>query len=181
MSVPALPRRLSAAPPAALVGSPRLADAAAFAHREWAALFAAVPVVTLGSLVLFALRDRGGANTAAEAGADAAKPMSSTDAPCGESGISALRLRPDEELALAGVVLAAMAERLERDPVTCPLLACAAARLVPESAGSAAGRWVQTGLTERACRAAVEILRPVALSTLVRAATWDLVSGSEQP
>ena len=71
-------------------------------------------------------------------------------------------------------MLAAMAEGIERDPLAYPLLACAAARLVPETA-EPGGRRGWTGLTERARRAAVEVLRPLALSTLVRAATWDLV------
>ncbi len=88
-------------------------------------------------------------------------------------------LRADEELALVGVMLAAMAEGIERDPLAYPLLACAAARLIPEAAepeaAETAGRRGWTGLTERARRAAVEVLRPLALSTLVRAATWDLV------
>src|SRR5581483_6458836 len=71
---------------------------------------------------------------------------------------------------------------IEHAPLAYPLLACAAARLVPETAqpdaagvGDAGGRRGWTGLTERARRAAVEVLRPLALSTLVRAATWDLV------
>ena len=88
-------------------------------------------------------------------------------------------LRPDEELAMAGIILVAMADRLEHDPAAYPLLACAAARLVPELAG-AAGRRGWTGLTERARRAAVEVLRPTALSVLVRAATWGLVKTGDE-
>jgi hypothetical protein len=86
-------------------------------------------------------------------------------------------LRPDEELALVGVILAVMADRLEHDPAAYPLLACAAARLVAAPAMAGA---VWTGLTERARRAAVEVLRPAALSTLVRAATWSIAVDLER-
>lgn len=138
-----------------------------FVHREYGALFGAIPAVALGSLAVFALCDR-----AARAGAGAdpgpAPEDSVADAFAG--------LRPDEELALAGVVLAVMADRLERDPAAYPLLARAAAGLV--AAGPAGALW--TGLTERARRAAVDVLRPTALATLVRAATWSLVADLER-
>lgn len=139
-----------------------------FVHRDYGALFGAIPAVALGSLAVFALRDR-----ATRAGEGAAPgPASATDA----ADALGAGLRPDEELALAGVVLAVMADRLEHDPAAYPLLARAAAGLV--AAGPAGVRW--TGLTERARRAAVDVLRPAALATLVRAATWSLTADLER-
>ncbi len=141
-----------------------VAGADGFVHRNYTALFASVPVVAIGSIATFLLKDRlGGSRTSLSA-------LGSLPAD------SALPLRPDEELALAGVALAMMAERLEHDPAAYPLLAAAAARLVPESAHSV-GRHGWTGLTERARRAAVDVLRPLALATLVRAATWEPATG----
>jgi hypothetical protein len=143
---------------------------AGFIHRDFAALYAVVPVVAFGSLAVFALRDR-----TARAGPD---PAPAGEATPGTSGCAPLR--PDEELALVGVVLAAMADWLEHDPARFPLLACAASRLVPERSDTAEPRrWA--GLTERARRAAVEVLRPTALDTLVRAAVWAAQSSPEQP
>ena len=138
-----------------------------FVHRDYGALFGAIPAVAFGSLAVFALRER-----AARGGEGAAAgPATATAADPLHAG-----LRPDEELALAGVVLAVMADRLEHDPAAYPLLARAAAGLV--CAGPASTRW--TGLTERARRAAVDILRPTALATLVRAATWSLTVDLER-
>lgn len=170
-----LPRFPAAAPSAALhhglgVGG-GLED---FIHRDYGALFGAVPAVALGSLAVFALRDR-----AARAGEGAAPgPASAADAATARDAVAArlAGLRPDEELALVGVVLAVMADRLEHDPVAFPLLACAAARLV--AAGPAGALW--TGLTERARRAAVEVLRPAALGALVGAATWSIAMDLER-
>ncbi|HEU5332090.1 MAG TPA: hypothetical protein VFU73_04990 [Actinocrinis sp.] len=137
-------------------------------HRDYAALVAAIPAVAIGSLAAFALYDR-----VARTGEGAASDPETATA--GDGALYA-GLRHDEELALAGVVLAVMADRLEHDPVAYPLLARAAAGLV--AAGPAGARW--TGLTERARRAAVEVLRPTALATLVRAATWSLTVGLER-
>jgi hypothetical protein len=164
-----LPRFSTALPSTALLGAVDVAGADSFVHRNYAALFASVPALAIGSLAIFALRDRYSA---------AAGPTTST-AETGSPSEAPQPLRPDEELALVGVILAVMAERLEHDPAAYPLLACAAARLVPELAAvTGSSGW--TGLTERARRAAVDVLRPTALSTLVRAATWGLVSTGEQ-
>ena len=165
-----LPRFSTALPSTALLGAVDVARADSFVHRNYAALFASVPALAVGALAVFALRDHQAAALAAAEGSAAEDGLTPGTAP---------PPRPDEELALAGVILAVMAERLEHDPAAYPLLACAAARLVPELVGTAGwGGW--TGLTERARRAAVEVLRPTALSTLVRAATWGLVSTGEQ-
>jgi hypothetical protein len=165
-----LPRFSTALPSTALLGAVDVAGADSFVHRNYSALFASVPVLAVGSLAVFALRDRYTA-TAGPTATSAAGP----DSPTG----TAPPLRPDEELALVGVILAVMAERLEHDPAAYPLLACAAARLVPELVGVTGwGGW--GGLTERARRAAVEVLRPTALSALVRAATWGLVPTGER-
>jgi hypothetical protein len=173
-----LPRFSAALPPTALLGAADVAGVDTFVHRNFPALFASVPAIAVGSLALFALRDRHAASTSA--GATTADSGTAREAFSAWLGTDGPSLRPDEELALAGVILAAMAERLEHDPAAYPLLACAAARLVPELAGATGWRgW--TGLTERARRAAVEVLRPVALTTLVRAATWGLLPTVEQP
>jgi hypothetical protein len=166
-----LPRFSTVLPSGALLGAVDVAGADTFVHRNYAALFASVPALAVGSIALFTLLDR----YAAASAAAAASAPSPTDA---ASPHRMPPLRPDEELALVGVVLAVMAERLEHDPAAYPLLACAAARLVPERPGTG-GRIGWTGLTERARRAAVEVLRPTALSTLVRAATWGLVTAGE--
>ena len=158
LSALALLQRLSD-PGFADLGSGRLED---LVHRDYAALFGAIPAVALGSLVVFALRDRTAGDRARGAGGSAAAPFPS--------------LRPDEELALVGVLLAVMADRLEHDPVAYPLLACAAARLVAARPVGA----VLTGLTERARRAAVEVLRPAAFTTLLRAATWGIATELER-
>jgi hypothetical protein len=168
-----LPRFSAALPSTALLGAVDAAGADSFVHRNYTALFATVPVLAVGSLAVFVLRDRYAAAGAAS-GEASDEALSSEGLSSGASE----PLRPDEELALAGIILAAMAERLEHDPAAYPLLACAAARLVPELVG-AAGRSGWTGLTERARRAAVEVLRPAALSTLVRAATWGLMPTGE--
>ena len=115
-----------------------------FIHRDYAALVSAVPVVALGSIATFVLRDR----------AAAAKTPA-----VAEYG-------PARELVLAGVVLALMADRLESDPLGYPQLAGAAARLVADQPAQSPIR--------RAQLAAVNVLRPLALSTLIRAAVWDL-------
>jgi len=146
-----------------------------FVHRDFWTLLASVPALAVGSLALFVLCDR--RTAAIAAGVAGAGSGGTDDALSGLAGLGGFSLRPDEELALTGIMLAVMAERLEHDPVAYPLLACAAARLVPAQSG----RHHWTGLTERARRAAVEVLRPVALSTLVRAATWGLVPPAEQP
>ena len=177
-----------------------------FVHRDYAEFFASVPAIAVGSIAAFMLKDRlsgeavpklaGPANPAASAESTESALFESAGLGGGRATLAATLdealnswlgaefslLRPDEELALVGVMLAAMAEGVERDPLAYPLLACAAARLIPEAeaaepraADAAAGRHGWIGLTERARRAAVEVLRPLALSTLVRAATWELV------
>ncbi|MGH6657844.1 MAG: hypothetical protein ACRDVE_21870 [Actinocrinis sp.] len=202
MSALALLPRFAASPSlssAALLAAAEMAadvaGADSFVHRNYTALFASVPVLAIGSIATFLLKDRlaevraakgaedaGGAGDAGSVGgagvgaAGAAQnPLSALSSLLGDGGLS---LRPDEELALVGVTLAMMAERLEHDPVAYPLLAGAAARLVPELA-HAAGRQGWTGLTERARRAAVDVLRPLALTTLVRAATWEFAAGEQ--
>jgi hypothetical protein len=127
-----------------------------FIQREYYGLLATVPALALGSLAVFALRDRARASTAGDA--------------VGDEANAAPALQPEEEWALAGIVLALMADRIEYDPAACPLLACAAAHLVSAAwtaGGRGAGPW--TGLTERARRAAVEVIRPAALDALSRA------------
>ena len=122
--------------------------------RDYAALVSAVPLIAAGAVATFVWRDR--------VSSDAA-----------EAGPAAPPLPPDLEYALIGVLLAVMAERLEHDPAAYPSLAGAASRLVPPGQRPAEGGLGWTGLTERAGRAAVQVLRPAALSTLVRAATYD--------
>ena len=125
-------------------------------HRDYAALVAAVPLLAAGAVATFGWRDR--------------NPGPATD----EQVEPVLPALPqDVEYALIGVLLAVMAERLEHDPAAYPLLAGAASKLCPPGARSASGPHGWTGLTERAGRAAVQVLRPAALSTLVRAATYD--------
>ena len=124
-------------------------------HRDYAALVAAVPLFAAGAVASFAWRDRG------RAGSDADEAPDSEPLPL------------DLEYALIGVLLAVMAERLEHDPAAYPALAGAASRLVPPGQRPGAGPLAWTGLTERARCAAVQVLRPTALSTLVRAATYD--------
>ena len=128
-------------------------------HRDYAALVAAVPLIAAGAVATFAWRDRG---------LSAQRP--DTDEPVTAA------LPQDVEYALIGVLLAVMAERLEHDPAAYPTLAGAASRLLPTISGVRGGTpgpqgW--TGLTERARQAAVQVLRPTALSTLVRAATYE--------
>ncbi len=128
-------------------------------HRDYAALVAAVPLIAVGALTAFSVRDRGNR-------AESASP----DAPA-----LAQPLAQDVEYALIGVLLAVMADQLEHDPAAFPALADAASRLVPpvQREGEGVGPVVWTGLTERARRAAVQVLRPAALSSLVRALTYD--------
>ena len=192
MSALALLTRFSAAlPSAGLLGRMDVAGADSFMHRDYAALFASVPAVAIGSIAFFVLKDHLAAVASRGVAARGIGAAGSTDGAQGAFAAGAgdvlgawlaadgRSLRPDEELALAGIVLVAMAERLEHDPAAYPLLACAAARLVPEVVGAGGWRgW--TGLTERARRAALEVLRPTALSVLVRAATWGLVSMGDE-
>jgi hypothetical protein len=146
---------------------PMLSQVEPFIHRDYAALVAAVPALALGSLAVFAGRDRAARSAARTEFGPLSVGFGPAPRPAGREDGAA-------ELALVGVILAAMADRLEHDPAAYPLLACAAAHLVPPRQGPATGLgW--TGLTERARRAAVDVLRPTALSTLVRAATWGLV------
>jgi len=126
-------------------------------HRDYAALVAAVPLIAAGAVATFAWRDRG-FDAASQQGAQAEVVAA---------------LPQDLEYALIGVLLAVMAERLEHDPAAFPSLADAAARLVPAGQRPGDGPLGWTGLTERARRAAIQVLRPTALSTLVRAATYD--------
>ena len=126
-------------------------------HRDYAALVAAVPLIAAGAVATFAWRDRGLSAAAQD----------------DESGPVAAALPQDVEYALIGVLLAVMAERLEHDPAAYPLLAGAASRLLPSAVRGGIGPQGWTGLTERARQAAVQVLRPTALSTLVRAATYD--------
>jgi hypothetical protein len=129
-------------------------------HRDYAALVAAVPLIAAGAVATFAWRDRG------RMPADADEP---------ESAVAALP--QDVEYALIGVLLAVMAERLEHDPAAYPQLAGAASRLLPAGRRAGTGPHGWTGLTEQARQAAVQVLRPTALSTLVRAATYDYFGG----
>ncbi|HET9170821.1 MAG TPA: hypothetical protein VFN97_15395 [Actinospica sp.] len=122
-------------------------------HRDYAALVTAVPLIAGAAVATFAWRDRGRTSAAADEAEIVALPQ-------------------DLEYALIGVLLAVMAERLEHDPAAYPQLAGAASRLLPPG-GRAPGPQGWTGLTERARAAAVEVLRPTALSTLIRAATYD--------
>jgi hypothetical protein len=126
-------------------------------HRDYAALVAAVPLIAAGAVATFAWRDR-------------VLPAAEPRRPDAASG----PLPQDLEYALIGVLLAVMADQLEHDPAAYPSLADAASRLVPPGLRPPAGALGWTGLTERARRAAVQVLRPAALSTLVRAATYDL-------
>ena len=129
-------------------------------HRDYAALVAAVPLIAAGAVATFAWRDRG------RMPADGDEP---------EPAVAALP--QDVEYALIGVLLAVMAERLEHDPAAYPQLAGAASRLLPPGRRDGAGPHGWTGLTEQARQAAVHVLRPAALSTLVRAATYDYFGG----
>jgi len=126
-------------------------------HRDYAALVAAVPLIAAGAVATFAWRDRGLGSLGEQ---DEAEPV-------------AAALPQDLEYALIGVLLAVMAERLEHDPAAYPQLAGAASRLVPPERRGGHGPLAWTGLTERARQAAVQVLRPTALSSLVRAATYD--------
>ena len=128
-------------------------------HRDYAALVAAVPLLAAGTLAGFARRDRAAAET----------EHTST----GRAPDHAAALPRDLEFALIGVLLAVMADRIEHDPAAYPALADAAARLVPAGLRGPEGPLGFTGLTERAGRAAVQVLRPTALSSLVRALTVD--------
>jgi|SRR6185312_3796880 len=131
-------------------------------HRDYAAFVAAVPLIAVGALAGFSLRERGGLF-----GAAAAEPAPAV-------GVAPEPPLPqDVEYALIGVLLAVMADQLEHDPAAFPALADAASRLVPPTQRAGAGPLVWTGLTERAGRAAVQVLRPAALSSLVRALTYD--------
>jgi len=132
-------------------------------HRDYAAFLAAVPLIAVGALASFASRDRGGAlgGTTDESAAAAFEAAPGPPLP------------QDVEYALIGVLLAVMADQLEHDPAAFPALAGAASRLVPPTQRAGAGPLVRTGLTERAGRAAVQVLRPAALSSLVRALTYD--------
>jgi hypothetical protein len=124
-------------------------------HRDYAALVAAVPLFAAGAVATFVWRDRG-LSAASDEDEQVAPP-----------------LPRDVEYALIGVLLAVMAERLEHDPAAYPTLAGAASRLIPSGERVGGGPQGWTGLTERARQAAVQVLRPTALSTLVRAATYD--------
>ncbi|HEV2640907.1 MAG TPA: hypothetical protein VGX23_37665 [Actinocrinis sp.] len=122
----------------------QLSSVESFVHRDYAVLFGALPALALGSIATFVQRDRAAARTGA---------------PDPQAG-------PARDLAVAGVVLALIAERLDLDPLGYPLLALAAARLVD-----------QAGPADRAAaarRAAADVIRPLALSTLVRAAVCGL-------
>jgi hypothetical protein len=125
-------------------------------HRDYTALVSAVPLIAGAAVATFAWRDRG-------------QPPAEQD----ETQAVAAALPQDLEYALIGVLLAVMAERLEHDPAAYPLLAGAASRLLPPGQRLAPGPHGWTGLTERARQAAVQVLRPTALSTLIRAATHD--------
>ena len=125
-------------------------------HRDYAALVAAVPLIAAGAVATFVWRDRGLSASAAEE----PEPLPP--------------LPQDLEYALIGVLPAVMAERLEHDPAAYPSLAGAPPRgSCRQGSGRPTARTAGTGSTERARRAAVQVLRPTALSTLVRAATYD--------
>ncbi len=173
-----LPRFSTTLPSAGLLGSADAAGIDSFVHRNYTALFASVPAIAAGSVAFFILKDFLAAVASSRDTGTGTTTGSAEDALGSWLGVDAPPLRIDEQLALAGIVLVAMADRLEHDPAAYPLLACAAARLVPELAVVA--DWCGwTGLTERARRAAVEVLRPTALSILVRALTWGLLSTGE--
>lgn len=122
----------------------QLSSVESFVHRDYAVLFGAMPAIALGSIASFVLRDRAAARTGPQAD------------PTG----------PARELALAGVALALIAERLEHDPHGHPLLARAAARLLDQAG--------PLDCAAAARRAAVDVIRPLALSTLIRSAVWGL-------
>lgn len=132
-------------------------------HRDYAALVAAVPLIAVGALTGFSLRDRSTSPGVRRVEPDAAPPP----------GAAVPVLPQDVAYALIGVLLAVMADQLEHDPAAFPALADAASRLVAPNQRPATGPLVWTGLTERARRAAVQVLRPAALSSLVRALTYD--------
>jgi len=119
----------------------QLSSVESFIHRDYAGLFATVPAIALGSITSFMLRDRAAARRAGAGAGESTAGM----------------------LALAGVVLTLMADRLESDPLGYPQLAGAVGRLVAPADGPEA---VPGG---RARRAAADVLRPLALATLVRA------------
>jgi hypothetical protein len=125
-------------------------------NRDYAALVAAVPLMAAGTVATFVWRDRG-SGAAADEQVEPVIPA----------------LPQDVQYALIGVLLAVMAERLEHDPAAYPLLAGAASKLLPPEALAGAGPHGWTGLTERARQAAVQVLRPTALSTLVRAVLYS--------
>jgi hypothetical protein len=132
-------------------------------HRDYADLVAAVPLIAVGAVSGFSWRDRGGARAAGPVGRAASAVDDAPGPP----------LAQDVEYALIGVLLAVMADQLEHDPAAFPALAGAASRLVAPTQRAPAGPTALTGLTERAGRAAVQVLRPAALSSLVRALTYD--------
>ncbi|MBS2966897.1 hypothetical protein KGA66_27940 [Actinocrinis puniceicyclus] len=140
------------------------AGANPLAHRREAEPIATVPDQAAASIAAFLLTDHI-SDAAVRAMLDTAADV--------RYGLDAGALRPNDELGLAGVVLAFMAERIEHDPTAYPTLARAAADLVPEPAAPQ-DRDGRGGLAKRARRAAVEVLRPLALATTVRAATWDV-------
>lgn len=174
-----LPGFSTTLPTTGLLGVLDVAGIDSFVHRDYSALFASVPVIAVGSIAYFMLKDYCAGERSK--GVHTAAPTGGIEDVLGSwLRAGAASLRPDEELALTGIVLAAMAECLEHDPAAYPLLACAAARLVPAFTDAPGWRgW--TGLTERARRAAVDVLRPTALCVLVRAATWGLVSTGDEP
>jgi MFS family permease len=74
----------------------------------------------------------------------------------------------NETLALAGVLLAVLADRVEHDPAGYPRLARAVAALTPHPPPHDPAPAGLDGLTLRARHAAATVLRPVALRTLIR-------------
>jgi EmrB/QacA subfamily drug resistance transporter len=103
------------------------------------------------------------------------EPAASPDAPArrparaarhGGSGAGDVALG---ELALVGVVLAVLADRVEQDPAAYPALSRASARLLSDERSLAIA-----SLTRRAEVAAATVLRPAALRALVVAVAWDM-------
>lgn len=141
------------------------AGANPFVRRREAEHLATDPDRAAASIAAFLLQD----HTSHEA----VGAMLAAAAATVRQGLAAGALCPNDELALAGVVLAFMAERIEQDPTAYPTLARAVADLVPEPAAPE-NRDGWSGPAARARRAAVEVLRPLALATTVRAATWDV-------
>jgi MFS family permease len=95
------------------------------------------------------------------------RPFHDVTAPATAARVSDAASEP-ETLALAGVLLAVLADRVEHDPAGYPRLARAVAALTPHDKIKPPHDAAWDGLTLRARHAATTVLRPVALRTLIR-------------